>query len=177
MKRRLASWATLAAALLLTACATPGPAPGESPWTSGRLSLRVAASAELPARSLTAAFELRGSGQQGELRLNSPLGTVVASARWAPGSARLRTSDGERAFTSLDQLSREALGESLPLAALPDWLAGRPWPEAAHALSDAGFDQLGWRIITDRLAEGLVTATRDTAPALLLRVKLDAASH
>ena len=174
MNRRLASWATLAAALLLSACATPRPEPGELPWTSGRLSLRVAASPERPARSVAAAFELRGSSRQGELRLISPLGTVVASASWAPGMALLRTGDGEQSFTSLDQLSREALGESLPLAALPDWLAGRPWPEAPHARNEGGFEQLGWRIATDRLAEGLVTATRDAAPALLLRVKLDA---
>ena len=177
MKRSLASWATLVAALLLTACATPRPAPGELPWTSGRLSLRVQASPGQAAQSLSAAFDLRGSGHLGELRLNSPLGTVMASATWAPGMALLRTSEGEQTFTSLDQLSRQALGEALPLAALPDWLAGRPWPEAPHSMNHAGFNQLGWRIATDRFAQGLVTATREAAPAVLLRVKLDAASH
>lgn len=170
----------LAAALLasLAGCASPPLQPGETAWTTGRLSLRVEALGERPAQNLSAAFELRGnadSGGSGELRLISPLGTVLASARWQPGLAMARTSEGERQFSSLDELSRQTLGEALPLAALPDWLAGKPWPGALFEAQADGFVQLGWRVLTSRLAEGWISARRDAAPAVDLRVRLDSA--
>ena len=80
MSRRAPAWLPLVVAVLLAACATPPPAPGEAPWTSGRLIVRVDESAGQAAQSLSAAFELRGDGESGELRLNSPLGTRVAGA-------------------------------------------------------------------------------------------------
>ncbi len=163
------------AALLMAACATPPPAPGEPTWTRGRLSVHVDATATEAARGMSAAFELRGSAGAGELRLDSPLGMRMASARWAPGVALLQTSDGERRFDNLDQLAREALGEAMPLAALPDWLAGRPWPGAPHVAVDAGFEQLGWRVGLARLAEGWVEARRDTPPVVVVRARLDTA--
>lgn len=146
------------------------PAPGETAWTSGRLSVRIATS---PVQSVSAAFELRGDDHSGELRLNSPLGTRLATARWSPGSAVLADSQGEQRYADLDELSRRALGEALPLAALPDWLAGRPWPQAPHKLSQTGFEQLGWQVLLARRAEGFIEASRAAAPAVTLRVKLD----
>ena len=154
-------------------CATPTHTVSEAPWTSGRLSLRVDATPERIAQSLSATFELRGAGDRGELRLSSPLGTLMAAATWAPGQAVLRSPEGERRFVSLDDLARQALGEPLPLAALPDWLAGRPWPEAPHESQPGGFGQLGWRVQTERLAEGWISARRVAPPAVQLRVKLD----
>jgi outer membrane lipoprotein LolB len=132
--------------------------------------------ADRPAQGLTAAFELQGQAERGELRLLSPLGSQLASARWAPGQALLETPAGSRAFSSLDELSLQALGEVLPLAALPDWLAGRPWPGAAHRAASTGFEQLGWRVDLARQAEGWVQAQRDTPPAVVLRVRLDGPS-
>jgi outer membrane lipoprotein LolB len=165
---------TAVAALALGACATPpDPAGG---WTSGRLALRVDATPERPAQSLSAGFELRGDDREGELRLMSPLGTQLAAARWAPGLALLQTPEGDRRFASLDALSSEALGEPLPLAALPDWLAGRPWRGAAHALLADGFEQLGWVVTTRALAEGQLLARRATVPVVTLRVRLDNAA-
>ena len=161
------------ALVLLAACATPPPAPGEAAWTSGRLSVRVAATADRPAQSMSAGFELRVDGETGELRLNSPLGTRVASARWAPGLAVLQTPEGERRFDTLDELSRQALGEALPLPALPDWIAGRPWPAAPHAPPGDGFDQLGWSVLLARQAEGRIEARRQAAPTVVVLVRLD----
>lgn len=167
-------WALLAlVATLLVGCATPPPRHDDVLTASGRLSVSVEASTERAAQGVAAGFELRGTGERGELRLNSPLGTQLASARWAPGLAVLHTPAGGTAFTSLDDLSRQALGEVLPLAALPDWLAGRPWADAAHAETDRGFEQLGWRVDVARRAEGVIEARRAAPPAVTLRVRLD----
>lgn len=137
------------------------------------MSVRVDASPLRVAQNISAAFELRGDGEVGELRLVSALGTSLAHARWAPGQVRLETADGERSFDNLDELSRQALGEALPLAALPDWLAGRPWQGAAHTAAADGFEQLGWQVQLVRRAEGFIEARRAAAPAVQLRIKLD----
>ncbi len=175
----LPSWCRLASSLALAAglggCATPAPEPGPG-WTSGRLLLRVAATAERAAQGMSAAFELRGSGRQGELRLLSPLGTRMAQAQWAPGLAVLTGPQGEQRFDSLDALSQQALGEALPLAALPDWLAGRSWPGAPSTALPGGFAQLGWHIDLTRQAEGWIEARRSTPPAVQLRVRLAASA-
>ena len=163
----------LTAAALVCGCATAPPANEDMPWTSGRLSVRVEAYAEQAARSFSAAFDVRGSGERGELRLTSPLGMRVATATWAPGVARLNTHEGETVFNDLDALAQSALGEALPLAALPDWLAGRPWPNAVSQATDSGFDQLGWRLNLSRLAEGFVDAVRTTLPTVTLRARIE----
>lgn len=163
----------LLAAALLGACAAPPLNSDLAPWTSGRLSLTVAASGQQPAQSISAAFDLRGNGERGELRLSSPLGLQLVHAQWSAGRASLNTGGAVQQFDSLDELSRHALGEALPLAALPDWLAGRPWPAAPHLALASGFEQLGWRVDLSRRGEGWVTASRAAPPALALRIRLD----
>jgi outer membrane lipoprotein LolB len=154
--------------LALSACATRPT--DSSDWLSGRLSLKV----DRPeARPVSTAFELRGDAEQGELRLTSPLGSVMASASWAPGQARLVTADGERRYADLDALAHDTLGEALPLRALPAWLRGQPWPGAGHQTAADGFEQLGWHIGLARYAEGWLDATRSTPPAVTLRARLD----
>jgi outer membrane lipoprotein LolB len=103
----------------------------------------------------------------------SPLGTRLASARWAPGVATLETPQGEQRYATLDDLSRQTLGEALPLAALPDWLKGQPWPGAAHSAKDGGFEQLGWQVLLTKRSEGLVEVRRDAPPSVTVRVRLD----
>ncbi len=161
------------AVALLQACSALPSRDGDDGWTQGRLLLRVDASPERSAQSVTAAFELRGDSHSGELRLLSPLGTRLATALWSPQRAHLATPEGEQSYASLDDLSRQALGESVPLAALPDWLAGRPWTGAAHQLQPLGFEQLGWLVTTTGRAAGLVEARRAAPPAVLLRVRLE----
>ncbi|MES2958358.1 MAG: outer membrane lipoprotein LolB [Pseudomonadota bacterium] len=162
--------ALLCAIGLLAGCAaTPNP----PPELAGRLAVRVEAYAGAPARSLSTQFELRGDAQAGELQLTTPLGSTAALARWRPGSAELVSGEGTRRFADLDALAQELLGESLPLAALIDWLRGRPWPGAPNASATNGFDQLGWRIDLSRFAEGWVLASRERAPALSVRARLE----
>jgi outer membrane lipoprotein LolB len=162
-----------AAALVLAACATTPPPEADGPWTSGRLSLRVAEDGARAAQSLSAAFELAGDGERGQLNLSTPLGSRLASVRWSPEGARLTTPEGEQRFGSLDALARQALGEAVPLAALPDWLAGRPWARAPHEPRPDGFVQFGWQVHTNQRAEGRIEARRLQAPEVLLRVRLE----
>ena len=165
-----------ALALALAACATaPRPTPTEDAL-AGRLSVRVEPHRDQPARSVSSAFELRGNADRGELMLTSPLGTTLAHARWSPGQAELQTSDGTQHFADLDSLAYETFGEALPMAALFDWLRGRPWPGASSTPSTSGFDQLGWSVSTERAAEGWVVATRAAPPAVTVRAKLERGS-
>jgi outer membrane lipoprotein LolB len=161
--------------LVLAGCATPPPGP-EPEWTEGRLALQVQASPARPAQSLSLGFELRGDAERGELRLNGPLGTRVAQARWSPGEAWLDDGQGPVRYAGLEALSTQALGEPLPLQALPHWLAGQPWPGAAHEPlppPEVGFTQLQWRVDLSRHGQGQVLARRDSPPAVQLRVRLD----
>ncbi len=132
--RRCRALGLAMSAALLGACASAPPATENLALTaSGRLAVRVDATAERPAQSLSAAFEWRGDGERGELTLLSPLGSRIAQARWTPQDAWLVTPEGQARFESLEALAERAFGERIPLAAWPDWLAGRPWPGAASA--------------------------------------------
>ena len=170
--RRGARRAPWLAALVLSACAT---APRPALELSGRLAVRVAAQAELAERSFSSQFELRGDANAGSLQLTTPIGSTAALAQWRPGSAELVTGEGQRQFASLDALAEQMLGEPLPLAALIEWLRGRPWAGAPSRAEPGGFEQLGWRVDLSRFGEGWVMAARERAPALSVRARLDTA--
>lgn len=162
---------------MLAGCASVGQrAPEGAQTLSGKLSVRVDATDAAPARSESGNFELKGTPEAGQLNLSSPLGTVIAQARWSGQRAWLATSQGETAYPDLDTLTQEMLGERLPVAALFDWLRGRPWPGAASHPHDggAGFEQLGWAVDLARFGEGWISARRAQAPAVLVRAKVDA---
>ncbi len=169
-------WMLVAAAV--AGCATPPRlATVEGDTLAGRMTVQVEATPTSRARSLSAAFDLQGSPEQGRLDLSTPLGTMLAQAHWAPGRVALFTPEGERQFANLDELTREVLGESLPLAALFDWLRGRPWPGAPSTPTsgspESGFRQLGWVVSLARYAEGWVSARRESPPAVLVRARLE----
>jgi len=163
----------LSAALALSLLAGCATTPRFGPELAGRMAVRMEAHAGAPSRSLTTQFELRGNAQAGDLQLMTPLGSTAAQARWRPGLAELITAEGTRSYADLDALAQDLLGESLPLAALIEWLRGRPWPGAANLPRDGGFEQLGWRIDLSRFADGWVLANRDRAPVLSVRARLD----
>jgi outer membrane lipoprotein LolB len=140
---------------------------------TGRLSVRVDSE---PVRALSAAFELSGNAREGAMALTSPLGNTLAQARWKPNDVVLETPGSQQRYPDLDTMAERALGERVPLAALFDWLRGRPWSGArSEALSggEAGFTQLGWHVGLARYAEGWVEARRDTPPAVTMRARLD----
>lgn len=131
------------------------------------------------AQSVTAQFELEGRPGDGLLSLSTPLGTLMAQARWVGNQAELTGPDGKRKTGSLDALTNEALGQSIPVGALMNWLQGRPDPDAPSAplpAPDLGFTQIGWNINLNRWNDRLITATRDGLDRVEVRVKLDPSS-
>jgi len=167
------------ATLALAACTTlPQATAPSGEILSGRLALRVEASPDASAKAFSAAFDLRGDASAGMLGLSTPLGSTLAQARWSPAEVVLATPQGTRRFATLDELTRDALGESVPIEAWFDWLRGRPWPgapsEPAPELRQ-GFAQLGWRVdLGSFAADGTLAATRTAPPpTVTVRIRLD----
>jgi outer membrane lipoprotein LolB len=174
-RRRAAAAAALAiGSIVLAGCASlQTPHADGAQVLTGRLSVRVESD---PVRALSAAFELSGNAREGAMALTSPLGNTLAQARWKPNDVVLETPGAKASYPDLDTLAERALGERVPLAALFDWLRGRPWPGArseALANGEAGFAQLGWRVGLTRYSEGWVEARRDAPPAVTMRARLD----
>jgi outer membrane lipoprotein LolB len=169
------SAAGLVACIALAGCAAWSP-PSDGPVLTGRIAVQVEAPPGERAQGLNAQFELAGDAHRGSLSLSTPLGTRLGEATWAPGVATLVRAGASRTdYVNLDALTRDLFGEALPLAALFDWLAGRPWPDAPDEPTlppgARGFRQLGWQVDLARLDDGLIVATRDT---VTVRVRLDA---
>ncbi|MFD0669256.1 lipoprotein insertase outer membrane protein LolB [Ramlibacter sp. MAHUQ-53] len=147
------------AGALLAGCAAPPRAAAGGPRWSGRLALQVEGDA---ARSFTAGFDLRGSPAAGALSLFTPVGGTAALIEWSAAGARLQApGQPDRQAASLDDLVAQATGSPLPVAALFDWLAGRP---AAAS---------GWQADLSQRAQGRLRARRLTPPAADLRLVLE----
>jgi len=173
-------WGALLLAVLLSGCASLKHQEAEvregDLRLSGKLSVQVDAEDGSPdgrKRGGSGAFELIGGPVAGQLELSTPLGSLVARASWNKDQVLLKTPDGERSYADLDALTREMLGEPIPVAALFDWMRGRAWPDAPSTPLDAGFEQLGWRIDLTRFADGVLIATRTAAPTVVLRARIE----
>lgn len=95
--------------------------------------------------------------------LLNPLGNIVARVQWSPGQASAQQGTQTRQASSLDELTQDLLGTSLPIAALFDWLQGKPTVAA------------GWQADLDGRSEGRILARRtDPLPEASLRIVLDA---
>jgi outer membrane lipoprotein LolB len=171
--------------LSLLGCSTPtsllpaAPQPG-GVYLSGRISVKIEptpyAIEPTPAQSVTAQFELEGHPDDGRLSLSTPLGTQMAQARWLGEHAELTGPDGKRQTGSLDALTRDALGQSVPVGALMSWLQGKPAADAPSTplpAPELGFSQIGWVIHLNRWSDRLIVATRNGAEHVEVRVKLD----
>ena len=160
--QRIVFAALLLSLSLLTACMhaprTPAGSAQAELW-SGRLSLQVHSE---PVQSFSAGFELKGSPEKGELLLSSPLGNTLLAARWTPLEAVLEESGKSRRFSHIDALIEQSTGAALPVAALFDWLHGKPG------------QQQGWTADLGQLAQGRISAQRSKPlPRADLRIVLD----
>ncbi len=122
----------------------------------GRLSLKIDpmdAQALGPPQGqfFSAAFELMGDAQKGELTLLSPLGNVLAALNWTPTTATMNADGNVRKFDSLEALVQHATGAAIPVASLFSWLGGNEIPTP------------GWQADLSGYSSGRLVARR-TAP-------------
>jgi len=150
----------MALSLFATGCATPRMVPlDDKAYWSGRMAIQVLKN---PPESLSAGFELQGSALAGEMVLLSPIGTTLARLEWTPQGARLAQGQQQMESPSLQRLGARLTGTELPIAALFEWLAGRP-AEAP-----------GWQVDLSAHAQGRISAERrEPTPGALLRIALD----
>lgn len=117
---------------LLAGCATtpeplatlPAAAYRDNIELSGRLS--VSYDKDGKNEALSGKFDWRQSAARTDVSLASPLGQTIAAISVTPGQATL-TQSGKppRSAADIDTLSAQALGWSLPVSGLRDWLQGR----------------------------------------------------
>ena len=71
-------------------------------------------------------FSWSDDGRRYVLDLTNPLGSTEARVEGQPGSASLTKADGTRLMAdNPDALAEDALGSSMPVAGLRDWLRGK----------------------------------------------------
>lgn len=130
-------------------------------WT-GRISLRATGHAFQAPQQFSASFVLSGSPTEGELTLDTPLGTTLAKARWAPGMAQLLQSGDTHVYASMDELTTALTGKPLPLAAMFGWLRGE-----AKLVND-------WVPNLSQLPQGRINATQQSSTGNTdIRIVLD----
>lgn len=161
---QLALGSALGGTAVLSGCASPGrravatDGSADGYW-SGRLALQVDSE---PVQSWSAAFELMGRPEAGELRIASPLGQTLAQLHWQPGQAQLLRGSQREQRPSLAALVRELTGTDIPIEALFAWLKGHP----ANAA--------GWEVDLTRQPQGRIIARRlQPMPATTLRLQFE----
>ncbi len=118
-------------ALSVAACATPEaprepasvtPQPQSAAWTiTGRVAVKSGEN------NLSGQFEWQHRGANDELLLSSPLGQGVARiVRDAEGVVLERPNEPLRRAADAESLTQAALGYTLPLSGLVDWIQGQP---------------------------------------------------
>lgn len=150
-------WALMAVlAMTLAACTTtPKPIAGASPDAFSRIGRFAITVNEEGGKqnAVQGGFSWSDDGRGYVLDLTNPLGSTEARVEGRPGSASLTKANGTRLEAdNPDALAEEALGSSMPVSGLRDWLRGKlpAEPEASDVARDelgrpTAFEQGGWR--------------------------------
>lgn len=152
----LLRWALMAMlAAVLAACTTPKPIEGASADAFSRIGRFALTVNEESGKqnAVQGGFSWSDDGRRYVLDLTNPLGSTEARVEGRPGAASLTKSDGTRLVAdNPDALAEEALGSSVPVSGLRDWLRGKlaAQPEAVEVARDelgrpTAFEQGGWR--------------------------------
>lgn len=146
---------TMLAAALAACTTTPKPIEGASADAFSRIGRFAITVNEEGGKqnAVQGGFSWSDDGQRYVLDLTNPLGSTEARVEGRPGAASLTKSDGTRLQAdNPDALAEEALGSSMPVSGLRDWLRGRlpAEPEASDVARDelgrpTTFEQGGWR--------------------------------
>ncbi len=113
-------------------------------------------------QSFSAAFDLTGTPETGELTFFTPLGNTAAAIRWNAELATLKSQGDTRTYAGLSPLIQTLLGTDVPVLALFAWLEGRGMPAD------------GWEVDLTQFAQGKITAQRlAPLPQAQLRLVLE----
>lgn len=133
---------------------------------SGRISVRNTGTGFQAPQQFSAGFVLAGTAAEGELSLDTPLGTTLAIARWAPGRAELTQGSTTQAYANINDMTAALTGEPLPLTALFKWLQGE-----SSSVN-------GWTPDLTQHAKGRISAIRQQPSGeTVIRVVLDQPDH
>lgn len=168
-RRAVALIGQLIAIFLIAGCAFNQRATGlnnvNTPSWHGRLATQVEANPGDPLsnrQSFSAAFELTGSPDAGELTFFTPMGSTAAAIRWTPHFATLEAPGDTRTYAGLGPLIQTLLGTDVPVIALFAWLDGH------------GMQADGWEVDLAQFAQGKIIAQRRTPlPQAQLRLILE----
>jgi len=150
-------WALMAMlAMALAACTTtPKPIEGASADAFSRIGRFAITVNEESGKqnAVQGGFSWSDDGRRYVLDLTNPLGSTEARVEGQPGSASLTKADGTRLTAdNPDALAEDALGSSMPVSGLRDWLRGKlpADPEATAIKRDdlgrpTAFEQGGWQ--------------------------------
>ena len=134
---------------MLGGCAQPArqlqPDVAASHHWSGRMALQVQ---DAQQQSFSAGFELQGQPESGTLLVFNPLGSIMARLQWTRAGATLQQGDQITQSDSLPELITRMTGSDIPVAALFDWLQGKPTPAQ------------GWEADLAAYGDGKITAQR-----------------
>ena len=189
----------LAIAAVLAGCATTGApvststvgAYRDSIDLTGRLSVNYQRDGK--PESVTGNFNWIQRPGRIDVSLASPLGQTIASITVTPDSATLKQAErAPRVAKDIDTLSAQALGWSLPVTGLRDWLQGYATDAsgkrfAASPANNSVYTKDGWRLRfvswqDDKAAQPLprrIDAERDataTSDELAIRIVIDPAA-
>jgi len=149
--------ALFACGALLAGCASTGPAPSGQYDVELAGRLNVAYSKEGSDENLTVRFIWQQNAQRTDIAIQAPpLNQTVATISVTPQLATLTESGkAPRSAADIDALSTQALGWTLPVSGLRDWLQGRAMaaggkPFAANPAADSSMNSVatadGWRV-------------------------------
>lgn len=113
-----------------------------------------------PPQRWQASFALMGDAQRGELHILSPLGSLLAQARWTEQAAIVERDGQLETYRDSAEMTTALTGAEIPLGAMFAWLQGQDTPVA------------GWHL--QRPSSRLLIAQRESpAPEVTLRFVLN----
>ena len=144
-------------AVLLAACATPGPPPpavAAAPTVDTPFELSARVAVRRGDDSAAANLRWRHAPPGNWLIVSSPFGQTLAELEGEAGAVQLTLADGTRVGApDWPELTERALGVPLPVAGLAWWIRGWPRPGFAHTVErDAAgrvvvLRQDGWEMV------------------------------
>lgn len=151
----LRSWCALAVTLAIAACAALAPDSRVTPAASSPFDLSGRVLVSYDGRAFSSGVRWRHAPERDEIWLLSPVGQALAYIVSEADGATLTAADQKQyRATSVESLTRQALGWVLPLANLQYWVQGQAVPDGAPDAIErdaerrlATLTQNGWRIV------------------------------